>query len=148
MSPATHDFDALLAACLAGSATPAQHAQLAAFLRADPALRAAYVRQIRLDSALQFVSGCPALPLTTAAAPQLPHSQWWLPTAAAAAAAILFAAVWTSSRAPVSPPRLTRTLPALVERHPGVLFGDLASATTEPLSTRFLLPTHLLVQLP
>ncbi|MCX6953458.1 MAG: hypothetical protein NTV51_15015 [Verrucomicrobia bacterium] len=148
MSPPHDAFETLLAACLAGSSTPAQHAQLAAFLRADPARRAAYVRQMRLDSMLRFVGRSPALALAAAAAPQPTRPRWWWPAFASAAAAILLAAVWTSSRTPAPAPRLTRALPPLVERHPGALFGELAPPTAEPLPTRFLLPAHLLVQLP
>ena len=57
MSPAHSEFETLIAAMLDGDAGPEARERMAALLRADPALRAEYVQQMRVDSLLAFSTG-------------------------------------------------------------------------------------------
>lgn len=54
------EFESLVAALLEGRATRGQHERLAELLRAEPAWRAEYVRQLRVNALLEFTAGLPA----------------------------------------------------------------------------------------
>jgi hypothetical protein len=102
----------LLQAVLDGTATVAQHEQLAELLRTDAQLRAEYVRQMRLDALLHFTGGAvaqetdPALPAApvpaSSAAPTPRPGMRFLPLHFAAAAVVLLlsgiSALWWSHR--------------------------------------------------
>ena len=104
MSESDPALSRLLQAVLDGTATAEQHQRLADLLRMDAALRAEYVRQMRLDALLHFTGGAVAKKIApthpTATAPRR-DSYFSLLRFMAAAAAILVlgvSALWWSRR--------------------------------------------------
>ena len=106
MSEPPLTFPRLVQAVLDGTATPEQHKRLVELLRTDAALRAEYVRQMRLDALLHFTGGGVATKISPAAPTAItprrnPHSSAFRFVAAAAAAVFLLigvSALWRSRR--------------------------------------------------
>jgi hypothetical protein len=158
MKPAHSEFETLIAAILDGDAGLETRERMAALLRADPALRAEYVQQMRVDSLLGFATGRVASSAaTTIAAPtagkivRFPFYRM----AAAAAVSLLAGALFWSSRptpragdAPDHSPRLAQELPSLIDAPPKSLVADIPLPDSETASTDFLLPAYLDIHIP
>jgi len=160
MSPAQPEFETLIAAMLDGAPGPQARERMAALLRADPALRAEYVQQMRVDSLLAFATGRAAAPAaaTTIASPPAAGKIVRFPfiRVAAAAAVLLLAGAffWTSrltpkaGAAPDRSHRLAEELPALLDAPPNPLFAGSSPPDAESASTDFLLPSYLNIHVP
>jgi len=152
MSPAQPEFETLIAAMLDGDPGPQARERMAALLRADPALRAEYVQQMRVDSLLAFSTG------RVAASPPADRKIVRFPfiRVAAAAAVLLLAGAffWTSrltpkaGAAPDRSHRLAQELPPFLDAPPNPLFAGSSPPDSESASTDFLLPAYLNIHVP
>ena len=152
MSPAHSEFETLIAAMLDGDPGPQARERMAALLRADPALRAEYVQQMRVDSLLAFSTG------RVAASPPADRKIVRFPfiRVAAAAAVLLLAGAffWTSrltpkaGAAPDRSHRLAQELPPFLDAPPNPLFAGSSPPDSESASTDFLLPAYLNIHVP
>jgi ferric-dicitrate binding protein FerR (iron transport regulator) len=101
MSAHSPEFEGLVAALLEKTATSDQQARLAALIQGDPALRAEYVRQVRLDALLTFTESGVTLARPTPAIPIHRRNPFFRSLTQWAALLIALAAVvsfWLTSR--------------------------------------------------
>jgi hypothetical protein len=155
MNAPPSEFESLLAVLLEGGASPEAGERLAAFLRADPALRAEYGQQMRVDSLLAFATG-QATGRAAAPAPAGKIVRFPVLGRAAAAAVLLLAGAlfWSSGPAPRNGPapvhsrRLARELPPLLDSRPGSFFADVSLPDSKAAATDFLLPAYLNIHIP
>ncbi|MCI0536950.1 MAG: hypothetical protein L0Z50_17180 [Verrucomicrobiales bacterium] len=98
------ELESLLAALLEDGATSAQRERLGELLREHPALRAEYVRQMRVHALLQFAAGRTAAGTEPGAAEnagnivRFPPPRVWRVAAVAASVALLAGAMFWFSR--------------------------------------------------